>query len=91
MSERRTTGDWVWLAAGAGATGEANRLKAEIQPEDDIDPYPCIYEACGDLKRREWCTLWTEPDPDACDRRYMLCHVSECQMHDVRQPPVAPL
>ncbi len=90
MSERRTTGDWVWLTPGAGMTGDANRLKAEIKQEKNKDPSRCVLD-CGDPGCREWRTLWTEPDPDACDRRYMLCHVSECQMHDVRQPPVAPL
>jgi len=77
MSKRHKSGDWVWLVPNSGFVGESNRLKAEIQPEDD--PPPCFLE-CGDDKCAEWSTLWTEEDGDK--GRHTLCHVSECQMLD---------
>lgn len=83
MSERRQAGEWVWLAPYAGFTGEANRLKAEIQPEEDKDWSPC--SLCEDPDCREWNNLWTEPDPKAGGKRHGLCHVAECQMFDEKQ------
>mgnify|MGYP001558974136 CR=1 FL=1 len=84
MSIRRKAGDWVWLRAGAGMTGESTRLKAELQPEGDDDHAPCRYN-CGDPGCREWYTLWTERDPKGSKKRHVLCHVSECEMFDERQ------
>ena len=86
MSIRRKAGDWVWLRAGAGMTGESNRLRAEIQAdcEDDNDPAPCLYN-CGDAACREWYDLLTAPDPQANGKRHMLYHVSECEMFDEKQ------
>lgn len=78
MSKRRKAGDWVWLDPGSGFVGESDRLKAEIQPEDD--PMPCF--ECGDEECVEWATLWTEPDPKNAGKRWPLCHVPECRMHD---------
>lgn len=78
MSRRRKSGDWVWLMPNSGFVGESHRLRAEIQPEDDDDPYPCVFE-CGDDGCREWSTLLTEDDGGT---RHMLCHVSECRMLD---------
>jgi len=77
MSKRRKVGDWVWLMPNSGFVGESNRLKAEIQPEDN--PPPCFME-CGDNKCREWSTLWTEEDSGG--ERHALCHVGECRMRD---------
>jgi len=79
--KRRNAGDWVWLAPGAGFCGDSNRLKAEIQPEDD--PTPCM--VCDDDSCREWATLWTAPDAQNDGKRHMLCHVGECQMFDEPQ------
>ncbi len=76
MSKRRKTGDWVWLMPNSGFVGESNRLKAEIQPEED--PPPCF--ECDDDECAEWSTLWTAEDGDK--GRHMLCHVSECRMLD---------
>ena len=92
MSKRRAVGDWVWLRPGAGFVGESWRLKAEIidAPENfDDDLLSCFL--CDDPDCREWETLWTEPDgePGTFGRRYMLPHVSECQMFDERQVPSA--
>lgn len=91
MSKRRNAGEWVWLRANAGFTGESNRLKAEIQPEGPGtaqqghgDPYPCMLD-CGDPDCREWLTLFTEPDPQNNAERFPLCHVSECEMFDEPQ------
>ena len=81
MSLRRKVGDWVWLAPNSGFTGESNRLKAEIQPEEEPDS--CMI--CNESGCREWATLWTEPDPEAQGRRHTLCHVSECEMFDAPQ------
>lgn len=81
MSTRRKAGDWVWLKAHAGMVGESWRLKAEIRPEQD--PPPCFL--CDDPDCVEWTDLWTEPDIKSNGRRYLLCHVSECQMFDERQ------
>ena len=80
MSTRRKPGDWVHLSCNAGFVGESNRLKAEIQPEEN--PAPCFM--CHDPDCIEWATLWTEPDPQN-GKRYTLCHVSECQMFDEPQ------
>jgi len=77
MSVRRKPGEWVWLKPNSGFVGESSRLKAEIRPEDD--PPPCLCD-CGDDECIEWSTLWTEEDEGG--KRYMLCHVSECQMLD---------
>jgi len=82
MSIRRKAGDWVWLKPNTGFVGESNRLRAEIQPEDD-EGYPC-YLDCGDDDCREWATLWTEPCPKT-GKRYPICHVSECEMFDEPQ------
>ncbi len=84
MSMRRNAGDWVWLAPNSGFIGESNRLRAQIQPEEDYEP--CFL--CEDPDCREWSTLWTEPDPKT-GKRYTLCHVSECQMFDESQSRVA--
>lgn len=35
MSKRRGAGNWVRLMPNSGFAGESNRLRAEIQPEDD--------------------------------------------------------
>ena len=83
MSTRRHVRQWVRCDPGAGFVGEANRLRAEIQPEEY--PNSCMME-CGDPECVEWATLWTEPDPLAGGKRYVLCHVSECQMHDAEAP-----
>lgn len=83
MSIRRKPGDWVWLSAGAGLVGEANRLRAEIQPEDEPDV--CMEAMCGDQDCQEWATVCTEPDPRMNGLRHTLCHVPECQMFDERQ------
>jgi hypothetical protein len=82
MSKRRNAGDWVWLKAGSGFCGESNRLKAEIQPEENWDP--CML-GCDDEDCREWPNVWTEPDPDNNNKRYNMCHVSECEMFDEPQ------
>ena len=89
MSKRRNAGEWVWLKPNAGFCGESNRLKVEIQPEDDENskkygPEKCILD-CGDPNCREWVNVWTEPDPEDNDERHLLCHVSECQMCDEPQ------
>ena len=81
MSKRRNPGDWVWLAPNSGFVGESDRLKAEIQPEEEADWSPCM-SGCDDPNCREWANLWTEPDPEREGKRHTLCHVSECQMFD---------
>ena len=78
MSKRRHAGEWVWLEPNSGFVGESDRLRAQIQPEED--PPPCFM--CDDPACREWCTLWTEPDPKHGGKQHTLCHVSECQMLD---------
>jgi len=83
MNKRRQAGEWVWLSANCGFVGESNRLKAEIQPDDEAGLNYC--ELCGDDGCREWATLLTEPDPLHEGKRHMLCHVSECQMFDEKQ------
>jgi len=83
MSKRRSAGEWVWLQKYSGFVVESNRLKAEIQPEEDNDWMPCSF--CDDPECREWSNLWTEPDPQCDGKRHLLCHVSECQMHDEKQ------
>ncbi len=83
MSKRRTIGEWVWLAPGAGMVGESARLRAEIA--EYFDPPPCIVSSCNDPLCVEWPTLWTAPDPLSQNRRHTLCHVSECQMFDKQQ------
>jgi len=80
MSIRRKPGDWVWLRPGAGFTGEANRLRAQIQ---DQGSEPCFRVIqCRDSNCREWATLWTDLDPQHGGQRHILCHVSECEMLD---------
>ena len=76
MSKRRHAGEWVWLLPGAGFVGESNRLQAEIQPEDEPEGCPL----CNDPYCQEWSTLLTEPDPQANNARFVLFHVSECEM-----------
>ena len=78
MSKRRKPGDWIRPLPGAGMTGDADRLLAQIQPEENPD-FCCL---CDDPECREWATLWTEPDPQVAGKRHMLCHVSECQIND---------
>ena len=75
MSKRRKAGDWVWLMPNSGFVGESNRLRAEIQPEDD----PPLCFLCDDDECAEWSTLRTEEDGKG---RHVLCHVSECRMLD---------
>jgi len=77
MSKRRRPGDWVWLRPYSGFVAESHRLRAQIQPEEGSSP--CFL--CDDPDCREWSTLWTEEDPGT-GKRYVLCHVSECQMLD---------
>lgn len=84
MSKRRHSGDWVWLKPNTGFVGESNRLKVQIQHEEDSDAAPCIFDDCKDPACREWYTLWTLPDPEANGKRHVLCHVSECRMSDER-------
>lgn len=84
MSKRRTAGEWVRLKPYSGFVVESDRLRAEIQPEED-EPAPCL-GLCDDDECREWATLLTERDPLANDERHMLCHVSECQMLDCGTP-----
>lgn len=84
MSKRRKIDDWVRLLPNVGFVGESDRLRAQIQPEDD--PGECFL--CNDPDCREWANLWTEPDPET-GLRYSLCHVSECQMLDT-EPPTDP-
>lgn len=84
MSKRRSPGDWVRLGPNSGFVGDSDRLRAEIQ-DDGFEGW-CLLE-CADSDCREWVTLLTEPDPQAGGQRHMLCHVSECQMHDCDTPP----
>ncbi len=81
MSKRRTVGEWVRVARGAGFVGDSDRLRAQIQDDGEC---PCFL--CDDEDCREWATLITEPDPEAGGERHMLCHVSECQMSDCEAP-----
>lgn len=87
MSKRRQAGEWVRCKPNAGFVGDSNRLRAQIQPEEDKYWQPCFgLNGCVDPACREWATLWTEPDPESNGESHMLCHVSECEMEDA-QPP----
>ena len=84
MSKRRKAGEWVWLKPNVGFVGDSYKRRAEIQPEE---PEPCWdrnSERCGDKDCMEWPTLFTAPD-SITGKRYVLCHVTECQMFDERQ------
>jgi hypothetical protein len=85
MSQRRKAGEWVRLAPCSGFVRDSDRLRAQIQPEPEENPEPCLL-GCGDPECREWADLWTEPDPLHGGRRWPLYHVSECQMHDAEEP-----
>jgi hypothetical protein len=61
--------------------GESNRLLAQIQYEPENGWAPCLLD-CGDPDCREWNTLWTEADPQHEERRWILTHISECEMSD---------
>jgi len=84
MSKRRKPGDWVWPSPGSGYIKNSNRLRVEIQPEDE-DAFDYCDLDCGDPDCRCWATTLTEPDPEREGYRHMLTHVSECQMHDEPQ------
>lgn len=70
----------MWLAPNSGFVGESHRLKAEIIDDGNE---PCFL--CDDPECQEWATLHSAPDENG--KRYMLCHVSECQMFDEPQKP----
>lgn len=87
MSIRRKPGDWVWPSPGSGYIKNSNRLRVEIQPEDDdVFDYCCL--DCGDPDCRCWANCLTDPDPEREGYRHTLTHVSECQMFNERQPDV---
>ena len=82
---RRNGGDIVWKEAHAGFTAWAGWV--QIQPEEE--PAPCML--CDDRECVEWTDCWglpgnTREQALAALKREetlgVLCHVSECQMHD---------
>lgn len=84
MSKRRRPGDWVRIVPSAGFVGESDRLKAQIQDQGSQPCWGLSGGGCDDPDCVEWSTLWTEPDPQNGGKRCVLCHVSECQMLDIR-------
>ena len=83
--KRRTAGEWVRLKPYSGFVVDSDRLRAEIQPDEEGFEMGCML-SCDDDGCREWATLLTEPDPECGGERHMLCHVSECQMLDCDSP-----
>ncbi len=82
MSKRRQAGEWVWLKPHSGFTGQSHLLKVEVMPES-TPAEPCFCNSdCHDDECREWLEVMTEPDPSNSGTRYILCHVSECEMLD---------
>ena len=90
MSSRRSVGDVVWKAQGAGFVGQCGWVVIVDSGEIAGDEEPC--ELCDDDECIVWATVWplrgnTKEEAQAALVREdyldgMACHVSECQMLD---------